>query len=185
MWRDQPLSQKWAVTPVWSQAQIPSVRPKPWGAPCKVRASSSRWGMLCTNHNQMKGTKPTTVRKTKGALTHKQTSLFHTWPLLLYVRNGSSTLYAETMCAERSHQALISECFDLFLVTTQLVGNSPAWPCALLLALEEFSCITELTVSHCANNSKEGVHCRGPVHWAGPMVSHVYPHQSYELFTWR
>lgn len=83
-------------------------------------------------------------------------SLFHTRPLLLYVRNGNSTLDAETMCAERSRSSLLSECLELFLVTTQLVGNSPAWPCALL-----FSCITELTVSHCAN-SKEEVHCRGP-----------------------
>lgn len=58
---------------------------------------------------------------------------------------------------KQSHWALLSECLELFLVTTQLLGNSPAWPCALLS-----SCITELTVSHCTNNSKEGVHCRGP-----------------------
>lgn len=92
--------------------------------------------------------------------------------LLLYVRNVNSTIYAETMCAERSHQALLSEYFELFLV-----GNSPAWPCALQLALEEFSCITELTVSHCANNIKEGILCWSPVHWAGPMISDIYPHQ--------
>ena len=61
------------------------------------------------------------------------------------------------MCAGRFRLALHSECLELSLVTAQLVGNPPAQPLrrspALLSALEEVSCITELMVSHCSSSS--------------------------------
>lgn len=52
------------------------------------------------------------------------------------------------------HLALLNECLEIVSVTTQMVGDAPAPLCALLLALKEFSSVTELTVSHRPKNSQ-------------------------------
>ena len=68
----------------------PTLKTKPRCRP--LRGQGLHFAMRCGLHkwNQIRGTEPTTVRETKGALTTEQRCVFHTLPLLLYVRNWNS-----------------------------------------------------------------------------------------------
>ena len=79
---------------------------------------------------------------------------FSTLPLLLDVGNRNSAVDAEMIWAVRVHLTLLCECLEIIPLTPQPVGDCPSPPCALLLALKEFSSITELTVSHRPKNSQ-------------------------------